>query len=282
MESLDEELKKNIEKTVGFIKANGREFEAKLLNDPRDRFSFIRPENEHYEHYISLLEGTSTSDVLKNIPKQPGLFVFSEYDKVGNIPAEDIEIIKKTAEFVVVQSGEDKSYDVLMDQILLRCESREDDTFKFLNKEHKLHSTFIDFVNQYKQIQRSEKIEKLDSWQGILTRSFERAKYNEYIKQMTKKNAKLGKFYKVRFTAIDWSKFHKITEQPCEKTNILDFSELSRLKITDNKPIINAFFSKASDNVTESEANSQTKKRKKKFIVKEAGETRLQKKKMKK
>ena len=278
--------------TVAYIKKNGIYLEEKLRNDPK--FSFVNPNDEFYDFYQDQLNDsgvvtidnensrnnddndTSRSPKSKE-PIEPYPFSFISYDK--NITRKDLEIIKVAAAFCV--ANKDSSY---LEKMRLRFDG--DSKLKFLDPSHVLNGVFIQFLNQYKQVKRNilgppmfypNKNE--DFKYTILRRSFQRAEYEEYKKELQDENHRALKLLKVQFAAFDWTHFKvldKITLPANDETELdipqpLDFSQLS-VKRIDQRPEIHLF--KNETDVKEKE-NGESKRGKRK--MKAAGETRLKK-----
>lgn len=144
--------------------------------------------------------------------KQCSPFTYINYNNAGVLPPEDIHIIKKTAEFYVLSTidQKDKSEDGANDFLsTLKKELGEEEQFQFLTDQHPLNSVFKDFITQYRSILSNHKIMK--DHNIYLRHCFERATYNEYKKQLERNNQESFNLYKIRFAAINWGKFHVVS-----------------------------------------------------------------------
>lgn len=304
------EVQENIVKTAEYVKQHGKEFEEKLLRESEVKFAFLNPVNEHHQYYLSLVEAGNTkerdndteNDSL-DVPEEPPMFVFAEYNKDNIIPAVDMEIIKKTAEFCVYSENE---YETMVNDIvdLVQDKYGDEETFKFLHPDHKLNHLFIQFLNQYRQISHNKK-RRIIPQHKFLEQCFKRAEYNEYVKQLASNTDFRIKSFKIRFAAFDWLNFINNSERIIKSdrwqisnnsddndTNYfkvpLNFNDLAHKKISTEltKKSLDGYFSVMEDNEAKEKKDAQTssgtvtRKRKGK-VIREAGETRLKRNKKK-
>ena len=257
------------------------------------------------------------------IPARPKQLIFSSYDS-NDVSNQALQIIQRTAEFCARSTfrtdnnNNGSNSDGIID--LLRAKSKGDDTFDFLNPEHRLNSLFTNFLNQYKRIlphvnngnQRPPPPQT-----KFLETCFRRAQYNEYTKYLSSRNTEIKRLYAIRFAAINWANIHGDNEKDSKGNSggrrvipmnlwdkhskdskkptstalymkPLDFKQLSKKNISTSliKRSIEKYFSEGSLKMEHDEGvtprdNKKEKKRKGKFIVKEAGESRLKRKKQK-
>lgn len=261
----EESLRETINKTATYVRENGPSFVEKLKND--DRFSFTDPENVYYQYFQYILNNSADKT---SVPKEPYPFSFISYDK--NLSPRDLEIIKAAAAFCV--ANEDLNYlEKMKEQFSSNAQ------FGFLNPDHSLNETFIQFMNQYKQVKQNTsdppEFDYLneDYKSVFLRRSFQRAEYKEYAKELEHEKKKATRLQKIQFSAYDWTNFKivRTLELSDTENEPLNFTELSLKKINktselplfkDNEPLLNV-------------ETSKTRKRK----VKAAGETRIKKRK---
>lgn len=262
----DKTLRETISKVATYIRVNGPSFEEELKKD--DRFDFINPDNPYFDYFQYVVNHITEKNL--EAQNEPYRFSFSSYDK--SLSPRDLEIIKTAAEFCVV--NEDLHY---LDK--MRQKFGSNPRFGFLNADHSLNKTFIQFVNQYKQLKTNTPIPpafdyvKEDYKSTILRRSFERAEYREYTNELENEKEQVSRFQKIQFAALDWTNFKVVRRMELSDTDNepLEFEELSRKKI-DTSPEISLFGGKEA-----SSSSEVTKNRKRK--VKAAGETRIKRKK---
>ena len=358
--SMDEVTRDNILKTAEYVKQYGRSFEEKLLNRSDEKFAFLRPEHEYHAFYESLFRlgddsmgsvgnnderdnneseksknrNQKNKDKNKNTvekgreknsgsyykPARPKQLVFSSYDS-NDVSSQALQIIQRTAEFCARStfcSNNNSSGGSIID--LLRTKSKDDDTFDFLNPEHRLNNLFTNFLNQYKRIlshTNNTNQRPPPPQTKFLETCFKRAQYNEYMKYLSSRNTEIKRLYAIRFAAINWanvygdddrdsksnsdrrrvipmnlwekhSKDSKIPASTALYMKPLDFKQLSKKNISTSlvKRSIEKYFREGSLNIEQNEGvtsrdNKKEKKRKGKFVVKEAGESRLKRKKQK-
>ncbi|SMN19405.1 similar to Saccharomyces cerevisiae YJL203W PRP21 Subunit of the SF3a splicing factor complex, required for spliceosome assembly [Maudiozyma saulgeensis] len=311
---MDAELQANIKKTAEYVRQHGRELEDRLLRESEDKFSFLNNQDVNHSYYLSILDGEANIIPKSNgiesanaVPEEPLPFIFINNNDDHSIPSTDLEIIKRTAEFVVTLGGEDGiTADGIQENAisLIRDKFGNSETFKFLEHDHILYQVFIRFVNRYDQIVRNKRKRVLPQHK-LLEQCFKRATYNEYSSLIATSNDILQKSFKIRFAAIKWLNF--INNDKCivkldppvkgqevddnEPTLFktpLNFEELAQKNISKEltKKALNEYFSKPKDTAINEETkdtnitNEPTKKRKNK-IIKEAGETRMKRKKRK-
>lgn len=299
-EGANEHIKDTIEKTVGYIKQNGISFEKKLKLD--EKFSFINPGDKYYEYYRILLKDRMGEEIMskgvensgpdadegdaktiqniKKTPKEPYQFVFSSYDK--NVTSKGLDIIKLTAQFIV--ANEDLNY-----MAILKEHYSTDSQFDFLNSGHPLNDIFIDFVNQYKQVINNTSIQlktkdNIDINEEILRRCFERAEYDEYLKELGNEATRIKILQSIQFAAFEWTNFKLIGKISFEEDhevsasygNPLDFGRLRLKNISQDDEESTDIFSKPDlVNISKTDDVMEIKKSKRKIKVKAAGETRL-------
>ncbi|CAL9736246.1 pre-mRNA-splicing factor Prp21p [Monosporozyma servazzii] len=301
---MDEETKHLIIETASRAKVEGPEYTNNLLATGDEKFAFLMQEHPYHEYYYSVLkdnEDNLTNNVDSSL-KDPSPFMFINYDPAGVIPPEDLNVIKKTAEYYVI-STTDKTIDESKDFLnQMKRELTEDPHFDFLKDDHSLYPVFKDFISQYKKILVNDTPCK--SQDEYLRQCFDKATYNEYKKQFQKENKETQDLYKIRFAAINWLKFHTLphvevlfkaqgSKDDIPEGNIkykepLDFSKLSKKQISNTKVTnyINQYFAgtkspeaeNPKENSPTSESSTKTKKRKGKILIKEKGETRISKK----
>ncbi|CAR27488.1 hypothetical protein ZYGR_0I07630 [Zygosaccharomyces rouxii] len=257
----DASLKETITKTAAYAKQNGPSFVEKLKND--DRFSFTDPDNEYYEYFQHILSYDTDKSLL---PREPYPFSFTSYDK--NLSPRDLEIIKAAAAFCV--ANEDLNY---LDK--MRQQFGSNPQFGFLNPDHSLNETFIHFMNQYKQVKKNTldppAFDYLneDYKSVILRRSFQRAEYREYAKELENEKKQVSRLQKIQFSAYDWTNFKVVHTLTLSNTSNepLNFAELSlrRINKTSEIPLFSG---------KEFSTNTETTKNRKRK-VKAAGETRI-------
>lgn len=290
LQSVEEKsIRDTILKTVSYVKLNGRSFEEKLRDDPR--FSFVHPSDENYALYqymlkqnLSIIEndglkvktGNDVNEAKTKLPQEPYAFSFMNYDR--NISRLDLEIIRTTARFCV--ANENINYLEKM-----KSQFIEDPQFGFLNPDHILNGIFIQFMNQYKQVKSNVlglpvfDFKKEDYKNVILRRSFQRAEFNEYSKELLSEKDKALHLQKIQFAAFDWTRFKLLdkvalpTSSDSDIPEPLDFSQLSLKKI--DKGDEPELFKQINYQNEENDKETDTKVRKRK--IKAAGETRLKK-----
>lgn len=277
----DEFARETILKTAKYVAENGASFEKKLRDDPR--FSFVNPGNSHYELYERMLVDEQRSGTKNNEaflqdkdtkPQEPYPFSFMSYAK--KLTKRDLEIIKLSAAYCVV--NEDIDY---MEK--MRNQFKEDELFGFLSPDHALNSTFIHFMNQYRKVKSGElgppffELRNEDFKYKILHRSFERAEFNEYSKELKNEKQRAMHMQKVQFAAFDWTQFKvvdKFTPLSSDDTDVpkpLDFNQLAVKRLGSAGGL--DIFDKVHEQQQTSSKESEGKSRKRK--VKAAGETRL-------
>lgn len=261
----DKSLKENIIKTASYVRQHGHPFIEKLKND--DRFSFTNPEDIYYQYFQYILNNSTDKFVA---PKEPYQFSFTNYDR--NLPPRDLEIIKTAAAFCV--ANEDLNYLEKMREQFVR-----NPQFGFLNPDHPLNETFIQFINQYKQVKQNTSTPPAFDYSNkdykslVLRRCFQRAEYEEYAKELEDEKKQASWLQKIQFSAYDWTSFKVVHTIELSNTDNepLNFDELSlrRINKTSEIPLFNG---------EESSTNTEATKNKKRK-VKAAGETRMKKRK---
>ncbi|CCK69324.1 Prp21p KNAG_0C02130 [Huiozyma naganishii CBS 8797] len=306
--SMDEELKANIYKTAQFVNERSQNVEEQLLKDSSGKFSFLQPDNEHYAFYQSLRvkdnkdmsESKTVDSTALNEPDPVPPFILIKDVSDLSIPSLDLEIMRRTADYLQYTKEDER------EQIRTRLVKEE--RFQFLNPSHELNPTFEVILKQFIACSKF-KPENLTE-QEYLNRCFQRAVYNEYLKEFQNRSNTQLESYKIRFAAIDWINFKVIKNPALENSDQttngklefkmpLDFSKLFQKTIsnTENDIYLKHFFGDGAANnaeklslggvlestVTEQQNKTQTqtnkRKRKGKMIIKKSGETRLHKKK---
>ncbi|CAB4254691.1 similar to Saccharomyces cerevisiae YJL203W PRP21 Subunit of the SF3a splicing factor complex, required for spliceosome assembly [Maudiozyma barnettii] len=311
---MDAELEANIIKTAEYVREHGKVLEDRLLRESEDKFPFLNSQDANHSYYVSLLNGETESvpkskrvEPTDTVPEEPPSFLFINYDENHSVPSSDLEIIKRTAEFAVTSGGEASiGTDGALENAIRLIQDKfgNNETFKFLEHDHTLYQVFIGFVNRYAHIVHNKRRRILPQHK-LIEQCFKRATYNEYTSLITTNNDNLQKSFKIRFAAIKWLDF--INNEKCivkldqwyKEQKIEDdgrtifktplkFEELAQKNISKEltKKALNEYFLKPKDAVINKEAentktaNEPTKKRKGK-IIKEAGETRMRRKKRK-
>lgn len=272
-------LLETISKTSRYVAENGVSLEEKLKEDAR--FSFVNPEDPHHHIYQRMLQDeqnirlTGVTMVEKNPePQEPYAFSFMSYAK--KLTQRDLEIIKLSAAYCA--ANEDIDYLEKM-----RQKFGEDDLFGFLKPSHALNETFVHFLNQYKKVKSGQlgppyfELKNEDFKYRILHRGFERAKFDEYSKELKSEKKRNLHLQKVQFAAFDWTKFKIVheytipTSDSPETSEPLDFGQLAlrRLGSADGSDI----FEKIQEQEQAQDKATGSKSRKRK--VRAAGETRL-------
>ncbi|AGO10868.1 AaceriAFR645Wp [[Ashbya] aceris (nom. inval.)] len=206
-------------------------------------------------------------DARDTVPQLPYPFVFTTYNEY--IPAQDLEIIKKTALVCVIN----EQHNYLAE---LRRRKENDPLFQFLKSSHSLNETFTAFINQYKQLHTGEYGIQTQLGEDykftILKRAYERSRHNEYSQIIRNEQNIILEKMKIKFAATDWKTHHligKFTIDESESTkglpDALDFDKILRIPITKS-------FNELFNNSTE---EKQKTKKKKNIKIKSAGETRL-------
>lgn len=275
-------IRDTIIKTAKYVADSGTDLEGELRDDPR--FSFINPTNPNYGIYKQALSeeaaarsgGSAQDNKGVSKPQEPYPFSFVTYSK--NLTQRDLEIIKLSAAYCV--ANEDSEYLEKM-----RNQFGEDDLFGFLRPEHALNGTFVQFMNQYKQVKSGElgppffELKNEDFKHKILHRSFERAQFNEYSKELRSEKEKAKHLEKVQFSAFPWTEFKVVTKyiiptsDDVELPEPLDFRQLAVERLgSESAPDI---FDRAEEQKRASGKDIEGKSRKRK--VKAAGQTRMKK-----
>lgn len=298
---MDDTTKQLIYETALQVKSEGEGYTNKLLKTGDEKFAFLMQDHPYHEYYASLLSGneeiTSNNDI--DIPKDPSPFTFINNDPAGIIPSEDLNIIKKTAEYYVISSINGNEDDFL---IKFKAELEDDKQFEFLKDEHSLNPVFKDFISQYKKVLSNDTPSK--GQEEYLRQCFARATYSEYKKQFQKENKETQELYKIRFAAINWLKFHsvpkiellfKVEGSNEEKSGSnatykepLDFSKITKKQISNTEitNYLNEYFEGkktsndkgSKDSTPTGQAPPKAKKRKGKILIKGECATRINKK----
>ncbi|SCU99468.1 LAME_0G03290g1_1 [Lachancea meyersii CBS 8951] len=282
----DSETIAAIEKTADYVRRNGVEFEQKL---DREQFPFLAESNQYNKYYRTLLEEDETEglqDSAENSPATskslppatPSPFVFSTADR--NVPKRDLEIVKKTALFCVLNEKNDYLN-------TLRAKGAEHPLLGFLDTRHPLNEVFTNFINQYKQVARKEfgvRARFLQEGQmGLLNRCFERAKYAEFSEKLQVEEAKTRERFKLKFFSYAWENFQTLGsvefKNEDEYAEPLDFDTLRQktLQLSSHKTTFGGVLALSSLAKVENvplEKDAKPKK-KNKMKIRAAGETRL-------
>ncbi|KAG0672480.1 SF3a splicing factor complex subunit [Maudiozyma exigua] len=296
---MDNELRESIQHTADYVKQHGVKLEESLLKESGNKFSFLNPNDENYKYYISLRDSRQIRNE-QSIPEKPSPYLFSNYNDNDLIMRIDLQIIKKTAAFVVsatyeANDKEEKSLDPIINSIIEKFPN--DETFNFLKKDNKLNGLFLEFVKQMKLVAQSKKVD-IVAQNNLLERIFKRVKYQEYLDQTTNDENILMKSLKIRFAAIKWldainkdSTVIKLDQwydiQESKDDGIINFKEPLNFKDLFQQSVskeitrkaLNSYFSTVSKEEEPIESTKISIKKQKKRIVKEEGETRLKRRK---
>ncbi|CAI4044253.1 hypothetical protein SUVZ_10G0120 [Saccharomyces uvarum] len=277
MEPQDPQIREDIRTTATYIKQHGVSFESKLLED--ERFSFIKKDDPLHEYYIKVLNEAATNpgnedDVGKREREvvKPQDFLFSQYDT--RISRRDMEIIKLTARYCALDESN-----------LERIASKHGEgSLQFVNGSHPLHSTFTDFVTQYKRIISSENQEIKKTKSDIIDECFGRAQYWEFARDQDQEHNKLVELCKIQFAAIPWDEFTQVAKffVPDRTDTLLDALDLSQMRLRRVQPDMKIFDRVSPVNEEQKAALDQVKPKggaptSKKRKIRAAGETRLKK-----
>ena len=296
---MESKLRESIVHTANYVKQHGIGLEESLLKESGNKFSFLNPDDENYAYYISLRDSRQTRNE-QPIPEKPSPYLFSDYNTSDLIMRIDLQIIKKTAAFVVSATHEDnqkeeQSLDPIINSILEKFPN--DETFNFLKKENKLNELFFEFVKQMKLIAQSKKVDVV-AQNNLLEQIFKRVTYQEYLDQTTNNKDILMKSLKIRFAAIRWldainkdtvviklDQWYDIQEFKDdeiinfkEPLNFKDFSQQNVSKEMTRKAL-NSYFAAVTKEEEPTENGKTLLKKQKKRIIKEEGETRMKRRK---
>ncbi|CEP64397.1 Prp21p LALA0_S11e03158g [Lachancea lanzarotensis] len=285
----DLDTKAAIEKTVEYVKRNGKEFEKKL---DKTQFPFLQESNIYHGFYLSLLGRLQAEDAVESVaelpattkmpsPRVPHPFVFSTTDK--NVPRRDLEIVKKTALICMIN----EKHDFLN---TLRSQAAEHPLLGFLDSRHPLNETFTSFINQYKQI-ASKEFELGTQFakhgqMGLLQRCFERAKWMEYSEKMEVQQAATQERLKLRFFSYAWDNFETLGkvefDQDEDYAEPLNFDHL-RQKTLQHSSTSSPFAGRLTLSSISSaemgvEQQEMKPRKKSKMKIRAAGETRIKQK----
>lgn len=313
---LNPEIKESIEKTYQYVRDHGKGLEAKLLKESPDQFPFLDPLDENHSYYLSLFKNTQNDQETKgdddSAPPQPPAFIFSQYDSDQTIDAVDLEVIKKTAEFVIMtQKSQGKTDATGTDGIIQTIieKYKEDEKFKFLDANHKLYPIFRQFLEQYSTIVFNYK-KNVVPQHKLLQRCLQRAAFKEYQNYLIESNDNKQRTLKLRFAAINWidignakdttislTQYFPTTDNEKDSSTAdfkipLNFKDISQNSISNNLTIksLNIYFADQNSQKEGTEdmdtknkkINESTKTQKRKGkVVREAGETRLKRNKKK-
>mgnify|MGYP003365922782 CR=1 FL=1 len=296
---MDNQLRESIAHTADYVRQHGIGLEESLLKESGNKFSFLNPDDKNYPYYISLRDSTQIRNE-QPIPEKPSPYLFSDYNDSDLIMRIDLQIIKKTAAFVVSARHEDdhkeeESLDPIINSILEKFPN--DETFNFLKKDNKLNGLFLEFVKQMKLVAESKKVD-IVAQNNLLERIFKRVTYQEYLDQTTNNEDMLMKSLKIRFAAIKW--LHAITKETVvikldqwyntqkskddgiinfkEPLNFKDFSQQNVSKEITRKAL-NSYFVTVTKEEEPAEDGKVPVKKQKKRIIKEEGETRMKRRK---
>lgn len=308
-------MKETIEKTYEYVRTHGKAFESKLLSESAEQFPFLNPNDENHSYYLALFKeevGSAHPKETSLAPPVPPAFIFTQYDKNEIIESVDLSIIKTTAEFIISTQLAQNDLDAPTTENITQSiveKYGDDEKFKFLSPDHKLHPVFKQFLNQYKTI-ACDTTKNIIPQHKLLQRCLQRAAFKEYEDNQLATNDIKQKMFKLRFAAINWLDFTKkkttvlslvdyfpIDENKGEliTSNMkvpLDFSNLLQNNISNDLTIrsLNTYFGnkssqdettdKSTDEAGNTEEPNKAKKRKGK-LIRDAGETRLKRNKKK-
>ncbi|KAI8057237.1 Pre-mRNA splicing factor PRP21 like protein-domain-containing protein [Syncephalis plumigaleata] len=226
------EIRSIVDKTATFVARNGIQFEDRILDKERNnpKFCFLRPEDPYhpyYQHCIDEIragrelkangpaEDTSTTEngtsSAKDVaskqrappPPEPSAFQFSA--TIPTLSAQDLDIIKLTAQFVA-RNGR---------QFVNSLAQREQRNyqFDFLRPSHSLFTYFNQLVDQYsKVLMPSRDLQKqvdisANNREELTNQVMKRVGYATYIAAEHKKAEDLAEKERVAFLSIDWHDF---------------------------------------------------------------------------
>ncbi|KAI5969901.1 PRP21 [Candida margitis] len=224
------DIKDVIEKSVVYIKKNGKSFEDRLLkNNKGNQFDFIKPDNEFHAYYLWALNSYSGSNTTATeegdsevtnidtivIPKPRDLEFLIEHFP-DNICERDLQIIKKTAIYIAV-NGEDKIKGLLKHEQDLGYHAQ----FDFLKPQHSLHALFQEYVTQYKAVldaflgesnlikkELSSNLKEFENNEfAVLTKAYDRAQYRKQNKVRKKMHDERLLQKRIHFASVDWQDF---------------------------------------------------------------------------
>ncbi|CUM66014.1 uncharacterized protein PRCAT00003668001 [Priceomyces carsonii] len=217
-----EEIKEVIDKTVGYVKRNGKNFEKRLIGNNEDKFEFLNEDDKYHQYYRWKLDGEKLTDVeishASDVPGDTPASNISEprtlnfLTRLPTISSMDLEVIKFTA-LAVVENGAGYLEHLLSHERDLGHEAQ----FEFLRKDHSLFPLFMKYVQQYTLLSQfysgTNNIEvdsinrTLRSADSILKIAFDRAVSDKVQKTKVQKEKKVREDKKLCYASIDWQDF---------------------------------------------------------------------------
>jgi len=223
------DLRPVIEKTAGFVARNGNVFEERLRSKEKDnsKFSFLNPNDAYYAFYawrlIEVREGRGTDVSAGRVgeaakepekpkgPPEPPAFCFSA--RMPNISAQDLDIVKLTAQFVA-KNG--RSWMTALAQ-----KEAGNPQFDFLRPQHSIYQYFSRLVDQYTDLltagtrdggkperDRIAQLQRnIDDPHHILERAKQRAEYAKWQDQQKQKKEEENQAEQIAYAQIDWHDF---------------------------------------------------------------------------
>jgi splicing factor 3A subunit 1 len=226
-------VRDKIEKVAGYVARAGQKFEDSVRekNAGTNVTAFLEPEdayNAYYKWRLSECKQGRTLDPTipaaktdvsfagraSRAPKPPDEFKFSA--RMPNISAQDLEIVKLTAQFAA-KNG--KSW---VSQLAQREAGNYQ--FDFLRPQHSLNMYFSRLVDQYKDLIEGETADNgapqkrriaelqanLDNRFNVLERAKKRAEYVKYQEKQKEEKEEKAEKERVAFAQIDWHDFSVI------------------------------------------------------------------------
>ena len=238
------EVKDVIEKSVLYIKKNGKSFEERLLkNNNNNKFNFLNKDDEYHQYYLWALKSYSGSlnDEVKDansdsnsidavdIPKPKDLeFLIREFPSIRE---RDLQIIKTTALYIAV-NGDDKIKKLIKHEQDLGYSAQ----FDFLKPQHSLHALFQSYIKQYRDVSKavadpshhirtdlSNTLKEVENNQfAILTKAYDRTQYLKQNKVRRKRQDEHLKQKRIHFALIEWQDFNIV--------EMVQFDEIDMVK----------------------------------------------------
>ncbi|KAL1916397.1 uncharacterized protein VTP21DRAFT_5588 [Calcarisporiella thermophila] len=216
------EIKNVVDKTASFVARFGAQFEDHVRENERGnpKFSFLN-ENDPYHAYFQyrIQEAREGKNITKAVdekdvdgelvveekkpPKEPPAFEFMV--EMPNLSAQDLDIIKLTAQFVARNGTQFMN-------ALSRRESRNYQ-FDFMRPSHSLFPYFNKLVGQYRNVLMPpkgifDKCKTLaDDKHKIYERVLERVEYAAWQREEKKKQEEIEDAERQAFAQIDWHDF---------------------------------------------------------------------------
>ncbi|AET37371.1 Prp21p Ecym_1117 [Eremothecium cymbalariae DBVPG len=286
----DENIKNSILQTVLKL-ANNQNVLSQEQPTKKNDIPYANPNDKYHDYYMYYMKRFPKASDNDNkeyaakkkknpqTPAEPYPFVFSTYNE--RIPPRDLEIIKTTAVFCII--NEDIDYISKLQTLY-----KDDPTFQFLDPSHSLYQVFTSFINQYKQLTAGEYglLCALgdDHIHTIMKRAFERSRYKEFTETMKEQQQYAFEKMKIKFAAFEWHDYNlvgsfTIDEQDLEKElqPALDFDKMYSSSLTKEfKDIFTDMTPKTTSKGASEPVNKELKPRKKRQIkIKPAGEMRI-------